>query len=188
MHKTPLLFEANFPASWSGTGTAVSDRSGAGTIGFQSGTGHVHNERRSPGAAAGTGSMALTGVGGIKVTGQPGSGLTGNGNSLLNNAAIAAGGGFAYNIDFMWNGAFSTSFGGAQKLIDYAGTESLQLMDTNSATTAALQMTMEDDSNTEQTPISYNISANTWYNVSLVFPPQAQRTSPEVYREPWICM
>ena len=167
-HAQTTVFSANFPTSWNGTGTAVTDQSGEGNIGFQSGTGATYTTATvPPGAGAGTGSMALTGTAGIKVTA--------NGSSpasavpIMNNANLAWDGGFTYNIDFMWNGAFSTSFGGNQKLIDYAGTESLQLMDTNSATTAALQMTFDDNSNTETTPLSYNISANTWYNVSMVF-------------------
>jgi hypothetical protein len=152
------LFSANFPASWNGTGTAVADHGGLAPAGFQSGTATYTTSTVPPGATAGTGSMALSGVGGIKVT------PTG----YLNNGNIAYGGGFAFNIDFMWNGGFSSSFGGVQKLIDYAGTESLQLVAT-SATSATLEMEFASDTGTESTAVSYTISPNTWYNTSMVF-------------------
>ncbi len=154
---TVPLFQANFPASWNGTGTTVVDQSGAGNIGFQSGTASYTTAAVPPGAAAGTGSMALTGVGGIKVT------PTG----LLNNTAIANGGGFIYNIDFLWDGTDSTSFSHIQKLIDYAGTESLQLTTTSGS--AALQMTFNSDTGVESIPVSTTISPNTWYSVKFTF-------------------
>jgi PEP-CTERM motif-containing protein len=100
----------------------------------------------------------LTGVGGIKVTPT----------SLLNNTAIAAAGGFNYNIDFMWNGTDSTSFSHTQKLIDYAGTESLQLVTTSGS--ASLQMTFGGDTGSvEGVAVSTTIAPNTWYNVTLNF-------------------
>lgn len=152
------LFSANFPASWHGTGTSVLDQSGNNNTGFQSGTATYTTSIVPPGATAGTGSMGLSGTGGIKVT-PPGA---------LNNGSVAYGGGFAFNIDFMWNGGFSSSFGGVQKLIDYAGTESLQLVATN-ATSATLEMVFASDTGAESTAVSYQISADTWYNTSMVF-------------------
>jgi hypothetical protein len=162
--QTTPVFSATFPASWSGTGTTVTDQSTAGDTGFQSGTATYTTTTVPPGAAAGTGSMALTGVGGIKVTGPTGQ------TSLLNNSAIASDGGFSYNVDFMWNGGFSSSFGGVQKLIDYAGTESLQLVAT-SGTSATLEMQFANDAGTESVigTSSASILPNTWYNVSLDF-------------------
>ena len=84
------IFEANFPASWNGTGTTVTDQSVPVTtnVGFQSGTTHATYTTAvvPPGALAGTGSMALDGVAGIKVTPT----------ALLNNTAIANAGGFSY--------------------------------------------------------------------------------------------
>ncbi|HUA64962.1 MAG TPA: PEP-CTERM sorting domain-containing protein [Alphaproteobacteria bacterium] len=156
------LFSANFPASWNGTSTTVnSDKPGPYPIvgsGFQSGTATYTTSTVPPGATAGTGSMALSGVGGIKVTPT----------DALNNAAVYAGGGFAFNIDFMWNGGFSSSFGGVQKLIDYAGTESLQLVAKN-ATSATLEMVFANDAGVESTAVSYTIAPNTWYNTSMIF-------------------
>jgi hypothetical protein len=147
-------FSAAFPASWNGTGTTVTDLSGGGTTGFQSGTAAYTTAVVPPGALAGTGSMGLTGVGGIKVTPA----------DWLNNAAIWNAGGFNYNIDFLWNGTDSTAFSHIQKLIDYAGTESLQLV------TSAGSATLEMDFNGNATPVvSTTISPNTWYNVSMDF-------------------
>jgi MYXO-CTERM domain-containing protein len=101
--------------------------------------------------------MALTSVGGIKVT------PTG----LLNNAAVASAGGFTYHINFLWDGTDSTSFGHAQKLIDYAGTESLQLVTT--AGSAALQGNFSDDAGASTTAVSTAILPNTWYDATLEF-------------------
>lgn len=156
---TPL-FQANFPASWNGTGTTVTDQSGAGNTGFQSGTASYTTATVPSGALAGTGSMSLGGTGGIKVTPT----------SLLNNTAIANAGGFAYNIDFLWDGTDSSgSFSGVEKLIDYAGTESLQLVVPSGAASAALQMTFTDDAGATTTAVSTTVLPNTWYNVNLTF-------------------
>jgi len=157
--ESSTLFSANFPASWNGTGTAVADLGGLAPAGFQSGTTPTYTTSIvPPGATAGTGSMGLSATGGIKVT--P--------NGALLNANIANGGGFAFNIDFLWNGGFSSSYGGAQKLIDYAGTESLQIV-ANNATTATLEMAFANNAGVETDLLEYTINANTWYNTSMVF-------------------
>ena len=156
--ESSTLFSANFPASWNGTGTAVADQGGLAPAGFQSGTATYTTSTVPPGATAGTGSMGLSAVGGIKVT--P--------NGALLNQNIANGGGFAFNIDFMWNGGFSSSFGGVQKLIDYTGTESLQIV-ANNATSATLEMAFANNAGAETDLLQYTISANTWYNTSMVF-------------------
>ena len=54
------VFNAAFPASWNGTGTTVTDLSGANNTGFQSGTASFTTAAVPPGALAGTGSMALS--------------------------------------------------------------------------------------------------------------------------------
>ncbi len=161
---TTPLFDATFPASWNGTGTAVIDQSSAGNTGFQSGTtGATYSTSAVPlGAASGTGSMVLNGAAGIKVTPT----------ELLSNANIAADGGFTYNIDFLWNGS-TTSFA-QQKLIDYAGTESLQLDSITAGTSATLEMAFGGDASLapnvpETIAASTTILANTWYNVTLTF-------------------
>jgi hypothetical protein len=146
VHAQTPLFSANFPASWNGTGTTVTNLSSGAGVGFQSGT-----------ATYTSGYMALSGVGGIKVTPA----------ESLANATVAADGGFTYDISFLWDGTNSSSFGGDEKLIDYAGTESLQL--TTSAGSASLQMLFANDAGAETTNLFSTILPNTWYNVEMTF-------------------
>ena len=159
---TPI-FDATFPASWNNTGTAVTDQSGAGNIGFQNGTATYSTTAVPPGAAGGTGSMVLAGGGGIKVTGNGAPYPT---YELLNNSTLAAYGGFTYSIDFLWSGSAAQS---TQKLIDYHGTESLQLTSLTANTSATLGMQFADDLGNETEPITYTIAPNTWYNVTMTF-------------------
>jgi hypothetical protein len=147
------IFQATFPASWNGTGTTVVDQSGAGNTGFQSGTASYTTAAVPPGALAGTGSMGLTSVGGIKVT------PTG----LLNNSSVLGAGGFIFDIQFLWDGTDNSGFSHIQKLIDYAGTESLQLVTT--ASSASLQMSFNDGG----VAVATTIAPNTWYDAMLVF-------------------
>jgi hypothetical protein len=153
--QTTPVFQYNFPASWNGTGTTITDQSTAGNNGGFDGT-LALSSSIPPGAPSGTQSVD-THAGGI---------LT-SATGLLNNATIFAAGGFIYNVSFMWNGTDSTSFGHTQKLIDYAGTESLQLVTTSGS--ASLQMTFANDVGAESTPVSTTILPNTWYNVKLEF-------------------
>lgn len=162
--QSATIFDATFPASWNGTSTTVTDQGGLGNIGFQSGTATYTTAVVPPGAAAGTGSMALAGKGGIKVTGN---GTTFPTDAILNNATVQQFGGFEYNIDFMWNGGTNTF--GTQKLVDYAGTESLELDNVTANTSALLDMSFGDDVGGETQPVSYTIAANTWYNVTMIF-------------------
>jgi hypothetical protein len=67
----------------------------------------------------------------------------------------------------MWNGTDSTSFGHTEKLIDYAGTESLQLVTTSGS--ASLQMAFTDDLGNSAPVVSTTIQPNTWYHVGLSF-------------------
>jgi hypothetical protein len=149
--QTTPLFDATFPASWNGTSTTVTDQSSADNTGYQSGTATYTTAAVPPGAAPGTGSMSLAGAGGIKVTPA----------ELLNNTAVANAGGFTYDIDFEWNGNTAAT----QKLIDYAGTESLQL----NGGTGVVSMSFADDSGNESTPVSTTILPNTWYDIALSF-------------------
>jgi hypothetical protein len=153
--QTSPVFEYSFPASWSGTGTTITDVSPAGNNGNLDGTLSLALAV-PPGAAAGTQSVS-TSAGGILTTG----------NLLLANSSVAAAGGFTYNVSFMWNGTDSASFGHTEKLIDYAGTESLQLVTTTGS--ASLQMAFADDAGNESVPVSTTIVPNTWYNVKLAF-------------------
>jgi hypothetical protein len=147
---TPV-FEYNFPASWNGTGTAITDLSSAGNNGFVSGALSL-SSLVPPGALPGTQSI-LTTAGGILTTGS----------GLLPNSTIAAVGGFRYTVSFMWNGTDSTSFGHTEKIVDYAGTESLQLTTTTGS--AQLQMRFDDSVNA----LSTTILPNTWYTVAMEF-------------------
>jgi PEP-CTERM motif len=86
---------------------------------------------------------------------------------LLNNATVFSHGGFTYNVSFMWNGTNNSGFSHTQKLIDYAGTESLQLV--TSSGSASLQMAFSNDAGVSAPVISATIFPNTWYNVTLSF-------------------
>lgn len=166
------VFDATFPASWNDTGTTVTDQSSAGNTGFQNGTATYSTTAVPPGAASGTGSMVLAGAGGIKITGN---GTTFPTDAILNNTAVAADGGFTYNIDFMWSGSAASA---TQKLIDYAGTESLQLTSLTANTSATLGMAFGTGNGTGNTGgtdvdvVSTTIAPNTWYDVTMTFDTQ----------------
>ncbi len=145
------VFSYSFPASWGGTGTAVTDLSTAGNNGITNGT-LALSANVPPGATAGTQSIT-TSAGGIVTSAT----------QLLNNTIVAAAGGFRYDVSFMWDGTDSSSFGHSEKIVDYAGTESLQL--TTSAGSAELQMRFDDSVNA----VSTTIQPNTWYTVSMLF-------------------
>ena len=158
--QTTPVFDYSFPSSWSGTGTTITDQSSAANNGSSDGTISL-DSTVPPGAAGGTESLNTT-AGGI---------LT-DADALLANSAVAAAGGFEYNVDFMWNGTDSSSFGHTEKIIDYAGTESLQLVTTSGS--ASLQMTFGGNSSLspnvpETIAVSTTILPNTWYAVSLIF-------------------
>lgn len=153
--QTTPVFEYNFPASWNGTGTAVTDVSAGGNNGHTVSTLSL-DAATPPGAPGGTQSINTT----------AGAVLT-SGNQLLNNSAVAGAGGFSYTVAFNWNGTDSSSFGHTEKLIDYAGTESLQLVTT--AGQASLQMAFTDDLGVSAPVVSTTILPNTWYNVVLTF-------------------
>ena len=148
------MFQYRFPASWNGTGTAVVDQSGAANDGQTTGT-LALSASIPPGATAGT--QSITTNAGAIVT---------NAAQLLTNSAVAAAGGFRYDVSFMWDGTDSSSFGHVEKIVDYAGTESLQL--TTSTGLAELEMRFDDSVNA----VTANILPNTWYNVTMIFDSQ----------------
>jgi PEP-CTERM motif len=151
---TPV-FQYDFPASWNGTGSTITDQSTAGNNGVFDGT--LALSAAVPSGAPGGAQSINTSAGGI---------LT-SANSLLANSTVFANGGFTYNVSFMWDGTDSSSFGHTQKLIDYAGTESLQLVTTSGS--ASLQMAFTDDAGASASVISTTVSPNIWYNVTLSF-------------------
>lgn len=147
---TPV-FQYSFPASWNGTGTAVTDQSPAGNNGVTNGT-PVLSATVPPGASGGTQSVT-TNTGAIHT----------NATGLLNNSTVAAAGGYQYDVSFLWDGTDSTSFGHVEKIVDYAGTESLQL--TTSTGSAALQMSFDDTT----IALSTTILPNIWYHAVAEF-------------------
>lgn len=152
--QTTPVFNYSFPGSWNGTGSTITDQSTAGNNGTFDGTLSLSSSVPSGGG----GSQSVnTASGGI---------LTGAAQSL-NNAAIAAAGGFTFAVSFDWNGTDSTSFGHTEKLIDYAGTESLQLVTTTGS--ATLEMALANVSSNEVVATSTTILPNTWYNVLVTF-------------------
>lgn len=153
--QTTPVFEYGFPASWNGTGSTITDQSTAGNNGHYDGT--LSLATAVPAGAPGGAQSLNTSAGGL---------LT-SANSLLANATVASAGGFTYNLSFLWNGTDSTSFGHTQKLIDYAGTESLQLVTTSGS--ASLQMAFGDNAGVETIATSTTILPNTWYNVAFTF-------------------
>jgi hypothetical protein len=153
--QTTPVFEYGFPAAWNGTGTTITDVSAAGNNGHYDGTLSL-SAAVPAGAPAGAQSL-VTSAGGVLTTAS----------SLLLNSTVFAYGGFNFNVAFMWDGTDSTSFGHTQKLIDYAGTESLQLVTT--AGSASLQMAFADDLGVESIAVSTTVLPNTWYNVKLAF-------------------
>jgi len=157
-HAQPV-FNYNFPASWNGFGTSgavVTDQSSAG-----------NNATTTPGLALAT-AVPSWATAGTESVSTVSSGMYTSNTKLLNNAAVWGAGGFTYNLSFMWNGAFSSSFSGIQKLIDYAGTESLQIVAT-SGNSATLEMTFTGDTDTSSGQVSTTILPNTWYNVTMAF-------------------
>lgn len=149
---TTPVFEYSFPASWNGSGTTIVDQSTAGDNGTFDGT--LSLDPVPPPAA---GSAINTSAGGV---------LDGT-TAALNNTDVFAAGGFTYNLSFMWDGTDLTSFSHTQKLIDYAGTESLQLVTTSGS--ASLQAAFTDDVGNSAPVISTTVLPNTWYNVTLSF-------------------
>jgi hypothetical protein len=153
--RTTPVFQYDFPASWGGTGTAIADQSAAGNNGVSDGT--LALSAAVPSGAPGSAQSLNTSAGGI---------LT-SANALLANSTVFTSGGFTYNVSFMWNGTDKTGNGHTQKLIDYAGTESLQLVTTSGS--ASLQMAFTDDLGLSAPVLSTTVLPNTWYNVVLSF-------------------
>jgi len=161
---TPV-FKYHFPTSYDGTSTTVTDQSPAGHDGAALGS---SSATRPPLAAAvppgATGNSITTNAGGLETTAT----------RLLDNASIAANGGFTFQTAFMWDGTARTTFSGVQKILDYSGTESLQIETTAGNNTTALLHFIFTAQGTGGGPDvvtgpSIPISANTWYQATGVF-------------------
>lgn len=153
------VFSYSFPASWNGTGTTIVDQSSAAHNGITNAT-LALSSNVPPGAAAGTQSIT-TNAGGIVTSAS----------QLLTNPTIASAGGYAYDVDFFWDGTDSTSNGHIEKIVDYAGTESLQLTTTAGSAQLAFIFTTQGVPPAPDTSIGpqTTILPNTWYQVHAEF-------------------
>ncbi len=111
------VFNYNFPASYNGTGTTVTDLGPAANHGVTSGV-LALSSNIPVGAPAGTSSLNLVATPGRINT---------NAIDLITNASVAASGGFVYDF---WFNPTGTNTGGIKKIIDMAGTD-LVAYDTN---------------------------------------------------------
>jgi hypothetical protein len=153
------VFSYSFPASWNGTGTTIVDQSAAAHNGITNAT-LALSSNVPPGAASGTQSISTTG-----------GGIVTSATQLLTNPTIAAAGGYAYDVDFFWDGTDSTSNGHVQKIVDYAGTESLQLTTTAGSAQLAFIFTTQGVTPAPDTSVgpATTILPNTWYQVHAEF-------------------
>jgi hypothetical protein len=153
VHAAPV-FRYSLPASWPGPPAAVvDDLSAAGNDANTAGA-PLLSSTIPPGADPATRSLD-----------SHGGGFQTQATGLLNNAAVAAAGGFVFDLSFLWDG----TLGGfpVQKIIDYAGTESLQLAEIdNTLGTANLRFQFDDD---PLNGVVLPILANTWYDVRAEF-------------------
>ena len=157
VRSAPIL-EYRFPDSWDGVATTVTDVSGAGNNGTLAGTPAL-SANVPPGAPAGSQS-ADTSSGGFRT----------DNTALLTNDDIAAAGGFRFDTTFMWSGA-NNAFS-VHKIIDYAGTEFLQLQDIDTVNgIATLRFGFNDDPAVGANLVT-TINANQWYDVSGIFDTQ----------------
>jgi hypothetical protein len=157
------VFEYRFPASWDGAAPIVTDLSGAGNHAVPTGA-PVLSNNVPPNAPQGSQSANTLG-GGFRT----------QNSLLLSNAAIAAAGGFRYDATFFWDGTRGSS--PVQKIIDYAGTEFLQLQILPRGD-GILRFGFNDDANVGLNLIT-PINAGQWYNVSGIFDTQGNSVAPD---------
>lgn len=158
--RASAIVQYSFPASYNGTGTTITDLSGAGNNGTVRGTPTLSNDVPS-GAAAGTQSV-VTNVGNFHTTA----------NALLTNSTVQASHGFSFETWFKWDGT-ATTFA-TQKIVDYAGTESLQLFNPNGASQTAgelLQFAFDSQTTTNVLNSSVTLTSGQWYHVVASFNP-----------------
>ncbi len=140
---TPV-FEYSFPASFDGTSTAIVDLSAAGN------NGTMDNAR---GYLAGD--VPPGGTGG-SITGSSGGHGRTDAIDLLENADVAAHGGFTMDVWFYWPGTYTN----VRKLLDYAGTEHL------STISGTIRFMI---SNSASQTIAVPIESGKWYHVIAEF-------------------
>ncbi len=144
-HAAVPVFQYSFPASYNGTGTAITDLSSAGNHAalYNSSDVDLIDDRPAGFDAA---LMSLTGANG-------GHGTTAA-IDLLNTTTVAANGGFSMEVWFKWDGT-----DGTRKLIDYAGTEYLR---TNGG---QIQFGLSNGG----TVLGHDMVAGQWYHALAVF-------------------
>lgn len=154
----PPIVQYSFPISWNGSGV-VADLSAAGNNAVIQGSASVST-------------TIPTGMTGKSIKTNTGGPITNYAteDTLLNNAYIANYGGFSYDVWFRWDGTANASWN-TQKIIDYAGTESLQLYNPNGVGQIAGEKVQFafNSSTTAANAISFSISANTWYHAIATF-------------------
>jgi len=146
---TGPIVQYGFPASWDGLSSTVTDLSGKGNNGTPDGA-PLLTAAVPPGV--GSGAMSLdTHNGGIQT----------DAIRLLTNFDIASAGGFRYEADIFWDG--TTNGFDIQKVIDYAGTEFLQLEDSDpNAGIAELRFGFND---TDGFGPIMTLTANEWHHI-----------------------
>ncbi len=143
------------PTSWDGTGAsgaAVTDLSSA------------HHDAATTGAPTLSTNVPAGAPANAESLATDGGGMRTNQSALLNNSLIAASGGFKMDAWFNWDGTDNPQHVG--KIIDYAGTDYLQIQGMNA--TPIVRFGFNDDS-TIGTHLTAPIVANTWYHVTGVF-------------------
>lgn len=151
------VFEYSFPASYDGSGFTWTDQSTAGN------NAHTHNDvpdkpltdDRPLGFDA-----AL-----MSISGSTGTHGRSDDTALLPNAAVAADGGFTFDVWFKWEGTHTT----VRKLIDYAGTEFLRTNDSE------IQFGLSN----ADTLLRHPIDANQWYHAVAVFDTAGNAAEPD---------
>jgi hypothetical protein len=152
-------FASTPPTSWDGvggSGSAVTDLSAAGHNAVTAGTPALSTN--VPAGAPANANSLNTATGGLRT----------NDPSLLTNALIAANGGFTMDVWVYWDGSDNTQHIG--KIIDYAGTDYLQLQDIVLNTSANIRFGFNDNTiNGPHLITTSSININQWYHVVGTF-------------------
>lgn len=156
---TTKIVQYTFPLSWNGSGT-VADLSPFANNGKIQGSASV-SATIPPGMPSSSQSIK-TNSGGIVTS-------TATEFQLLSNSTLTNYGGFSYEAWFRWDGT-STNWP-TQKIIDYSGTESLQLFNPNGKNQTAGEMVQFafNSATDAANAISFPISANVWYHAIATF-------------------
>ena len=160
------LFEYSFPTSWDGAAALVTDLSAAGNDAVPEGAPGTPTPLLSntipPGASGGAQSVDTTD-----------GGFATEAALLLENTVVAGAGGFQFETSFLWDGTTDDPAPAIQKIIDYAGTEFIQLQDVDTdAGTATLRFGFNDDDLSAVAAgnsLTMTVEDNVWYDVRAVF-------------------